>query len=396
MNVSASGKLAVLHSVDEWLSQTMTWLYALVKSLPASIDAHVICESTQNIDQFALPNIHALQGQTRLWDFIQQHVWTLHRLRRAHSYISLGRAIGARVLHSHFGPGGWADLGHARRMGVRHVVTFYGFDVNHLPLSDPVWYARYREMFAAVDLVLCEGPYFAGSVAALGCPTHKIKVQHLGVEVGGIRFEPRHWQPGTMLRILIAGAFMEKKGIPYALEALGELQREVPLEITLFGDANQQPRNQQEKCRILATIERCGLNGRVRLLGFRPHAELFQQAYQHHVFVSPSVTAADGDTEGGAPMTIIEMLATGMPVVSTLHCDIPGVIQHGVSGLLAPERDVGSLVEHLRRLTQHPQQWQAMAQAGRAHIEAEFNAAVQGARLAALYAGLAAEPTTTS
>ena len=74
-----SGRLGVVHSVDTWLPQTMTWLYTLVKSLPASIDAHIICDSTLNVDQFALPNVHALQGRSRIWDFIRGHAWRLYR-----------------------------------------------------------------------------------------------------------------------------------------------------------------------------------------------------------------------------------------------------------------------------------------------------------------------------
>src|SRR5688572_24172665 len=259
--------VSVVHSVDTWLPQTMTWLYVLVKSLPATIDPHIVCDTTLNLDQFALPNLHALQGRSRLWDFSRERAWKFYRWRRARFYAALGRATRARVLHSHFGPGGWANLEHARRMGVKHVVTFYGFDVNHLPLSEPAWRGRYRELFAAVDLVLCEGPHFAGSVAALGGPAHKIEVQHLGVAVESIAFEPRRWQPGTPLKVLIAGSFTEKKGIPYALEALGRIHGEVPLEITVIGDANTHPRNQEEKRRILATIERCGLAAHVRLLG---------------------------------------------------------------------------------------------------------------------------------
>jgi len=75
------------------------------------------------------------------------------------------------------------------------------------------------------------------------------------------------------------------------------------------------------------------------MLGFQPHAILFEEAYKNHIFLSPSVTALDGDTEGGAPVTIIEMAATGMPIISTKHCDIPEVIKDGVTGFLANERD---------------------------------------------------------
>ncbi len=71
-------------------------------------------------------------------------------------------------------------------------------------------------------------------------------------------------------------------------------------------------------------------------MGYQPHSTLFAEAYRHHIFLSPSVTASTGDTEGGAPVSLIEMAATGMLIVSTTHCDIPEVIKHGVTGLLAP------------------------------------------------------------
>jgi colanic acid/amylovoran biosynthesis glycosyltransferase len=115
-----------------------------------------------------------------------------------------------------------------------------------------------------------------------------------------------------------------------------------------------------------------------------------EEARRHHVFLSPSVTASDGDTEGGAPVSLIEMSASGMMVVSTVHGDIPGVIQHGRTGWLAPERDVEALVEHLMWIVAHPGEWRAMQTAGRAHMEAEFDARRQGERLAAIYRELSA------
>ncbi len=57
---------------------------------------------------------------------------------------------------------------------------------------------------------------------------------------------------------------------------------------------------------------------------------------RHHLFLSPSVTAPDGDSEGGAPVSIIEAAATGMPVVSTTHCDIPQAVDDGVTRAARP------------------------------------------------------------
>jgi len=297
------------------------------------------------------------------------------------------------VLHSHFGFVGWRDLGVARGLGLAHVVTFYGVDVLFYPTMDPRWRERYREMFAEVDAVLCEGPHMGRAIVALGCPPAKMRVHHLGVDLALIPYEPRRWNPAEPLRVLLSGSFREKKGFPYALEALCRLRRSVPVEITIIGDEHGEPRTIREKEKILETIARCGLGDVTRLLGYQPYRKVMEEAGRHHVFLSPSVTAADGDTEGGAPVSLIEMSASGMMVVSTTHCDIPGVILHGKTGLLAPERDVDALAAHLEWIAANPGAWRPMQDAGRAHMEAEFDAKRQGDRLGAIYRELDAART---
>ena len=54
--------------------------------------------------------------------------------------------------------------------------------------------------------------------------------------------------------------------------------------------------------------------------------------------MAPSVTASDGDMEG-TPMALVDMAATGMPIISTTHSDIPEIIRHGETEFLAEERD---------------------------------------------------------
>ena len=76
----------------------------------------------------------------------------LRRLRlRTHmgALVSTIRETRARVLHSHVGNLGWANARVAERAGLKHVVTFYGYDVNMLPRSEPRWRARYEELKAA-------------------------------------------------------------------------------------------------------------------------------------------------------------------------------------------------------------------------------------------------------
>jgi len=101
--------------------------------------------------------------------------------------------------------------------------------------------------------------------------------------------------------------------------------------------------------------------------------------------VGSRVLAEDGDAEGGAPVTITELSASGMPVVATRHCDIPQIVLDGRSGLLADERDVDGLAALLARICASPQTWEAMGRAGRAHVEERFDIRKQVRELERLY-----------
>ena len=160
-----------------------------------------------------------------------------------------------------------------RRCCLKHIVTFYGYDVNCLPQIDRRWLTRYRDLFEQIDLVLCEGPHMGECIVKLGCPPEKVVVHHLGVKVNEIAYQPRVWKKDEPLGILMAASFVEKKGFTYGLEALGIIQNEIPLEITIIGDAQKgsklrQNHSQIEKEKILATIANHQL--KVRLLGYQP------------------------------------------------------------------------------------------------------------------------------
>lgn len=377
--------LKVIHSTPVWLPQTQTWMYQQIARLPEWVESHVVCERTEHLDQFALPHIHSLEQAAPVrqrWDRLMLQL----RLRR---HLGLLVSVACKhhvpLLHSNFGNIGWANRGAVRAAKLKHVVSFYGLDVNYLPQQNRKWFKHYRNLFREVDRILCEGPHMARCIVALGCPEEKIRVHHLGVDLESLPYRPRTRQEGEPLRILLAASFQEKKGLPYALEALGRLQHELPIEVTVIGDARNEPRSLAEKQRILEVISRTRLGEKVRLLGYQPHATMHAEAERHHLFLSPSVTASDGDTEGGAPVSLIEMAASGMLLVSTTHADIPSVIRHEETGLLAPERDVDALVTHLRYLAKHPERWPAMLDAGRRHIEAHYDAKKQGLALAERY-----------
>jgi len=383
-------KHIILHSTTNWLAQTQTWIYSQIMNTNSDIfESHVSCESTLNLDQFPLENIHVRDNNL---SFFRKKVLRLQErltfFRRLAPVLLVGNKIHPQVIHSHFGNRGWFDMPTVNKLSCKHIVTYYGYDVNQLLLQQPIWLKRYKELFKSADLFLCEGSFMAKSLSDLGCDKDKIIVQHLGVELSKIKYQPRSWKEGDPLKILIAAGFREKKGIPYALKAVATIQDKIPIEVTIIGDAINKPDSIKEKEVILQTIEDLNLNERVTLLGFQSHQVLLKEAYNHHLFLSPSITAKDGDSEGGAPVSIIEMIATGMIVISTSHCDIPEVVNYQIKDWLVNERDIDGLNLRLQWLIDNPFKWLELQESGRRHIEKEYDARTQGDKLSNIYLNL--------
>lgn len=380
----------VLHSCDTWLSPSENWIHAQISNLPEMFRCEVATRHVDQPERFAVRKLHLVPATVARPETLQ-HATSLPVLRpmlkwagRARERLALKRLLEIRkidLVHSHFGPVGWRDSAPVALLALPHVVTFYGFDVAKLPRIHPEWRARYRDLFHEVSLVLCEGEHMAAEIVNLGCPQRKVRVHRLGIELEKFRYSARRRSANEAFRVLMAARFREKKGFIYGIEALGRLKAEFNLEITIIGDGSE-----DEVAKVSSAIERAGLTDHTRVLGFLPHAEMIEQAHRHHVYLAPSITGSDGDTEGGAPVSIIEMMGTGMPVVATRHCDIPNVVIDGTTGFLAPERDVAALSAGLKQLFLAEERWPTMGELARERVQAEFNSRTQGRRLGDLYA----------
>ncbi|OHB71653.1 MAG: hypothetical protein A2W23_07360 [Planctomycetes bacterium RBG_16_43_13] len=378
----------VVHSLDAFLFITGSWIYNQIIDL-SRWQPVVVCKKRMNQDIFPFEPVYSLDSCSTLGIYFQEIGRILLSLPyHPYIYYALKRK-GVSLLHSHFGNRGYYDIGLKKKLVVPLITTFYGYDLNYVPIKNPVWKERYMKLFSEGDLFLVEGSHMKECLVELGCPREKITVQHLGVDLEKIEFIPRRPKEKENIKILVAGAFREKKGIPYALEAYGKVRQKYKnMELTLIGDSGGQEREEEEKRRISQVIEKYKLQESVRLLGFKPHSVFLEEAAKHDIFLSPSVHSSDGDTEGGAPVSIIEASASGMPILSTYHCDIPEVVIDRKSGFLVPERDVDALAEKLEYLVLNNSLWEEMGRAGRKHIEDNYNIIKQREALETIYDSL--------
>jgi colanic acid/amylovoran biosynthesis glycosyltransferase len=82
-----------------------------------------------------------------------------------------------------------------------------------------------------------------------------------------------------------------------------------------------------------------------------------------HVMLFPSRTAADGNSEGGAPVTLIEAQWLGVPTVVSNHDDLPYVAAPGTPVL--PPTDINAWAEVLRHIRDSPSTLERASQASR-------------------------------
>ena len=376
----------VAHSVKSYLFRTGSWIHAQISHL-RRYQSLVITAKKRNLDIFPVEKIYSLSDLSPLNRFFQKQYSTLTGLSYPFFYTVLKKHRAA-ILHSHFGNRGYFDLTLKQKLNIPQVTTFYGHDVSLLPQEER-WKKYLKILFKQGDLILSEGHYMKKALIELGCPDDKVKVQHLGINPETIPFIPRNLNTDQKVKIMIAGTFREKKGITYALEACAKVaSRCRNIEITLIGDAGRSQREIDYKKEILAIMDSPDLAERVNYRGFLPYPDFIEEAKNNHIFLSPSIHPSDGETEGGAPVALIEMSAYGMPIVSTFHCDIPEVVLDGKSGFLVPEKDSDALAERLEHLINHPELWEPMGRAGRKHIEEEFNIVKQAAKLEEIYDSL--------
>lgn len=283
-----------------------------------------------------------------------------------------------RVIHAHLGWEGARTVLSADRPRRPFVVSFYGRDAGLLP-RHAYWRALYKRLFARADRVLAEGPFMGETLVRIGAPRDRVRVVHLGIPLALFPFTERRASADGPIVGLIAASFREKKGIVYALEAMARVASAHPsLRLRVIGDGPERPA-------IEALAHSPALRGRVDLLGYQSPEAYRAELARAHFFLAPSVVAKDGDSEGGAPVCLLEAQASGLPIVATTHCDIPEVTRDGASALLAPERDAAALAAHIDTLLRSPERWGAMGRAGRAHIEAEFDIENQVGRMNEVY-----------
>ena len=196
-----------------------------------------------------------------------------------------------------------------------------------------------------------------------GIPSSRIRVVHDGIDVERVMQVPaadlhqEFWFPKGAPVLVNVAALVPHKGQKHLLDAMVLVRRQVPdAQLVIFGEGELRASLEQQ-------VKDLELGKHVVLAGFRD--DVLALARSADLFVMSSVTEGLGST-------LLDAMAMGLAVAGTTAGGIPEAVEHGVTGLLAPPGDARALAEAIVTLLKDPARRQAMGEAGRARVRAEF------------------------
>lgn len=273
----------------------------------------------------------------------------------------------ADLVLAHFGGNGLrlARMKRRGRLAPPLMTIFHGNDVGVLAHEGAL--GRYQPLFDYGASLLTVNGMFRQMLIEEGAPEERIAVHRMGINCDEIPYRPRVMVDGP-LELISVCRLVEKKGIAVALRALAAVEAARPAvkwRYSIIGDGPLLPA-------LKALAGELGLGDRVRFHGALPHGSVRDRLARAHIFLLPSVTAANGDVEG-IPVALMEAMAAGLIVVSSFHSGIPELVENGRSGFLAPEGDAAALAAHLQCIADTPDAWAWISLAARKRVESEFN-----------------------
>jgi len=292
----------------------------------------------------------------------------------------IARTYRATVMHGHWVvPGGVTAAAAAPHLPL--VVSLHGSDVYLAETFAPARAAA-RWAFRRAGMVTACSADLAARAVTLGADAARLVTVPYGVNVDRFRPDARvraaeraELGVGDSDPLVVAaGRLVRKKGFEYAVDAVASLPRVVLAiagEGTLEGELRERARAQ-------------GVAGRVKFLGNQTQdrvAGLFASA---DAILVPSVKDDSGNVDG-LPNTVLEALASGVPLVTTRAGGIGSVVEDGRTALVVGERDAAAIAAAVARLLENPALAGRIGGAGRTLVEAQFGWGAAAARFDRAY-----------
>lgn len=382
--------LKVLYIFDKYLNRTMNW-------------AHRIITYTPGIQPIiASPLIVENEFLEESWDFIyspfqwekakDEWGFSSFQTKIGQGSVKLPflyksflerkiKQINPDVIHVHYGNQAWEYSALAEKLNIPLIATFHGYDYRMVLKKKPVFKERYKELFHRASFVTVGGTQAREYLKSIGCPVEKVCLVPMAIETDKILKSKRIKQKGE-LNLLQISSFTTKKGQIYTLKAFKEARKiNENLKLTFIGEFIDKKIVKEVK----NFIEKNKLSKHIEIYDSIPYQELIQKIADFDVFIHPSITSPEGDTEC-TPVSIMDAQCTALPVIATWHADIPDLVLDKKTGILVKEGDTEALTNAILQFADKNQdEMSSWQDAARKHMIDNYDIKDAGILWANLY-----------
>lgn len=215
---------------------------------------------------------------------------------------------------------------------------------------------------------LCVGQHLAKLALERGAPADHVHFIPNAVQPPTVRAMPFS-REGKSVRIVAAGRLHHKKGFDGLIHAMQRLRAwDIDAVCEIAGEG-------PERARLEALIAELDLDPCVKLVGWQSDVSAFLATGD--IFAFPS-------HQEGFPLTLLEAMAVGLPVVASEIDGPTEIIKDGHNGRLAPDDDADRLAEALAELASDPAAAKALGEAARTLVLSEYGPVQLARRLEAV------------